>query len=219
MQYLQQKGTLRRRFSYHPFFHQHGLTLMYLDIEPHGYTLCSFPCSSRICYWFRSCLALNCLMHLLSRAILSQLSDLHAITWLSVTHISSMEKEIGTLMPPKSDQTNLLSSILFVLMSHEDTSPTIAPPKLQLEPKHTSTSLVRSGVDEELVLPQLHHQSETTRRSIIAAYWIVVVLCLPLWWNLTSIERLSLPTARIERLDKEGNKVRQETWTGQIRTL
>lgn len=94
-------------------------------------------------------------------------------------------------------------------MSHEDTSPTIAPPKLKLEPKHAATSPVRIGVDEELVLPQLHHQSETTRRSIIAAYWIVVVLCLPLWWHLTSIERLSLPKTRIERLDKEGNKVRQ----------
>jgi len=94
-------------------------------------------------------------------------------------------------------------------MSHEDTSPTIAPPKLQLEPKHASTSPVRTGVDEELVLPQLHHQSDTTRRSIIAAYWIVVALCLPIWWNLTSIERLVLPKTRIERLDQEENKVRQ----------
>ena len=94
-------------------------------------------------------------------------------------------------------------------MSHEDTNPTIAPPKLQLEPKHTSTSTVKTGVDEELVLPQPHHQSDTTRRAIIAAYWIVVALCLPIWWNLTSIERLSLPKTRIERLDRAGNKVRQ----------
>ena len=98
-------------------------------------------------------------------------------------------------------------------MSHEDTSPTIAPPKLQLEPKHTPMSPVGTGVDE-LVIPQLHHQSETTRRSIIAAYWIVVVLCLPIWWNLTSIERLSLPKTRIDRLDKEGHKVRQRVLDG-----
>jgi hypothetical protein len=94
-------------------------------------------------------------------------------------------------------------------MSYEDPSPTIAPPKLQLEPKHTPTSSVGTGVDEELVLPQLHHQGDTTRRSIIAAYWIVVALCLPMWWNLTSIERLSLPKTRIELLDRESNKVRQ----------
>jgi Phosphatidylinositol-glycan biosynthesis class S protein len=95
-------------------------------------------------------------------------------------------------------------------MSHEGINPAIAPPKLQLEPKHAPASSIGTGVDEELVLPQLHHQSDTTRRSIIATYWIVVVLCLPIWWNLTSIERLGLPKTRIERLDKEGNKVRQE---------
>jgi len=39
MQYLQQKGTPRKRSLYRLFFHRHSLTLMYLDIEPDGHTL------------------------------------------------------------------------------------------------------------------------------------------------------------------------------------
>lgn len=115
---------------------------------------------------------------------------------------------------PKNNQTNLFVLYLSTVMSHEDTSPSIAPPKLKLEPKHASTSPVRTSVDEELVVPQFHHQSDTTRRSIIAAYWIVIALCLPIWWNLTSIERLSLPKTRIERLHREGHKVRQTDLDG-----
>ncbi|KAF8326916.1 phosphatidylinositol-glycan biosynthesis class S protein-domain-containing protein [Amanita rubescens] len=35
------------------------------------------------------------------------------------------------------------------------------------------------------------------RRTIIASYWLVVFLALPLWWYTTSIVRLALPTARV----------------------
>ena len=35
------------------------------------------------------------------------------------------------------------------------------------------------------------------RRTIIASYWLVVFLALPLWWYTTNIVRLALPTARV----------------------
>jgi len=43
----------------------------------------------------------------------------------------------------------------------------------------------------------LFFQSDHVRRAILAAYWAVILLALPLWWYTTSIERLSLPTARV----------------------
>ncbi|KAH9941817.1 phosphatidylinositol-glycan biosynthesis class S protein-domain-containing protein [Epithele typhae] len=36
-----------------------------------------------------------------------------------------------------------------------------------------------------------------TRRLIIASYWIVILLAVPIWWKTTSIERLSLPASRV----------------------
>lgn len=43
----------------------------------------------------------------------------------------------------------------------------------------------------------LHTESKKTRRLIIASYWIVILLAVPLWWSTTSIERQSLPTANV----------------------
>ncbi|KAH9852297.1 phosphatidylinositol-glycan biosynthesis class S protein [Lenzites betulinus] len=40
-------------------------------------------------------------------------------------------------------------------------------------------------------------ESSRTRRLIIASYWAVILLAIPLWWKATSIERLSLPTSRV----------------------
>jgi phosphatidylinositol glycan class S len=40
-------------------------------------------------------------------------------------------------------------------------------------------------------------QSNVTKRSIIASYWIVILLSVPLWWYTTSIQRLSLPETQI----------------------
>ncbi|KAL1948973.1 hypothetical protein VTO73DRAFT_10779 [Trametes versicolor] len=44
---------------------------------------------------------------------------------------------------------------------------------------------------------QLCFESVRTRRLIIASYWAVVLLAIPLWWKATSIERLSLPASRV----------------------
>ncbi|KAF5310515.1 hypothetical protein D9619_008010 [Psilocybe cf. subviscida] len=45
----------------------------------------------------------------------------------------------------------------------------------------------------------LFYQKDAVRRSIIKSYWVVIVLALPLWWYTTSIERLALPTGRIDK--------------------
>ncbi|THU93523.1 hypothetical protein K435DRAFT_670103 [Dendrothele bispora CBS 962.96] len=43
----------------------------------------------------------------------------------------------------------------------------------------------------------LYFQYDKVRRSIIASYWLVFFLALPLWWNTTSIERLPLPSSNV----------------------
>ncbi|KAJ6473588.1 phosphatidylinositol-glycan biosynthesis class S protein-domain-containing protein [Mycena vitilis] len=44
---------------------------------------------------------------------------------------------------------------------------------------------------------RLFYQSDFNRRLIIASYWVVIIAAIPLWWHITSIERLSLPNARV----------------------
>ncbi|KAK7044600.1 GPI transamidase component PIG-S [Favolaschia claudopus] len=44
---------------------------------------------------------------------------------------------------------------------------------------------------------RLFYQSDYIRRLIIASYWLFIIAAIPLWWHITSIERLSLPTARV----------------------
>ncbi|KAF8190376.1 phosphatidylinositol-glycan biosynthesis class S protein-domain-containing protein [Mycena galopus ATCC 62051] len=44
---------------------------------------------------------------------------------------------------------------------------------------------------------KLFYQSEYNRRLIIASYWVLIIAAIPLWWHITSIERLSLPTSRV----------------------
>ncbi|KAJ7064913.1 phosphatidylinositol-glycan biosynthesis class S protein-domain-containing protein [Mycena amicta] len=44
---------------------------------------------------------------------------------------------------------------------------------------------------------RLFYQSEFNRRLIIASYWVVLIAALPIWWHTTSIERLSLPSSRV----------------------
>lgn len=43
----------------------------------------------------------------------------------------------------------------------------------------------------------LFFQKDGVRRAIVAAYWTVIFLAIPLWWHTTSIERLPLPDARV----------------------
>ncbi|KAL1718042.1 phosphatidylinositol-glycan biosynthesis class S protein-domain-containing protein [Schizophyllum commune] len=47
---------------------------------------------------------------------------------------------------------------------------------------------------------KIQYQANHVRRLIIASYWLVIVLALPLWWRTTSIERLGLPQGRISAL-------------------
>ena len=46
-------------------------------------------------------------------------------------------------------------------------------------------------------------ESTPNRRRIIASYWLVVILALPLWWKTTSIDRLSLPENRVHGLTEK----------------
>jgi len=53
------------------------------------------------------------------------------------------------------------------------------------------------GADDTRDPSRLAFQTDRTRRSILLSYWAVVILALPIWWYLTSIERLSLPASRV----------------------
>ncbi|PCH35059.1 hypothetical protein WOLCODRAFT_139716 [Wolfiporia cocos MD-104 SS10] len=54
------------------------------------------------------------------------------------------------------------------------------------------------------VSPPILFESKTVRRYILASYWVVIILALPLWWTTTSIERQSLPTSDVlSRQSKE----------------
>ena len=43
----------------------------------------------------------------------------------------------------------------------------------------------------------LYFERPQVRRLIIASYWLVILLAVPLWWKTTSIDRLSLPASRV----------------------
>jgi phosphatidylinositol glycan class S len=43
----------------------------------------------------------------------------------------------------------------------------------------------------------LSFESTLVRRLIIVSYWLIAVTAACIWWNATSIERLSLPEARV----------------------
>ncbi|POV94758.1 hypothetical protein PSHT_16044 [Puccinia striiformis] len=44
-------------------------------------------------------------------------------------------------------------------------------------------------------------QIDKTRAQIIASFWMVIILSLPVWWNTTKIERRSLPKSEVEGWD------------------
>lgn len=44
---------------------------------------------------------------------------------------------------------------------------------------------------------KLFFQADSVRRSILSAYWLIILLSIPLWWSTTSIERLSLPSFQV----------------------
>lgn len=43
----------------------------------------------------------------------------------------------------------------------------------------------------------LSFQRPTIRRLILASYWLVILIAVPFWWRLTSIERRALPSNRV----------------------
>lgn len=49
---------------------------------------------------------------------------------------------------------------------------------------------------------KLFYQTDRTRRSIVIAYWSIIILAIPLWWYTTSIERLSLPSHHVHQQAK-----------------
>ena len=49
---------------------------------------------------------------------------------------------------------------------------------------------------------KLFYQTDKTRRSIVIAYWSIIILAIPLWWYTTSIERLSLPSHHVHQQAK-----------------
>ena len=50
---------------------------------------------------------------------------------------------------------------------------------------------------------RIFFQSRKVRWSILTAYWVIILLAVPLWWTTTSIQRLSLPTSRVEDLARK----------------
>jgi hypothetical protein len=45
----------------------------------------------------------------------------------------------------------------------------------------------------------LSFQSPKIRQSIVAAFWSIVLVGLPIWWATTTIERLPLPRAQVDQ--------------------
>lgn len=44
---------------------------------------------------------------------------------------------------------------------------------------------------------KLSFERDWVRRAVLASYWAVIILGFPLWWHLTSIQRLALPTSQV----------------------
>lgn len=52
----------------------------------------------------------------------------------------------------------------------------------------------------DYVLPTILFQSPKITLRVVASYWLVFILGLPLWWITTSIERLALPVERVKTI-------------------
>lgn len=60
---------------------------------------------------------------------------------------------------------------------------------------------------------KLTFETVPNRRRIIASYWLIVLLAIPLWWKTTSIDRLSLPESRVKGLSgKHVSTARSTSW-------
>lgn len=57
------------------------------------------------------------------------------------------------------------------------------------------------GLKEPQRLP---FESAKIRRLVLGSYWTIIILALPFWWTLTSIERIALPSVRVRaQLDRK----------------
>ncbi|KAG9313418.1 hypothetical protein JVU11DRAFT_5737 [Chiua virens] len=45
---------------------------------------------------------------------------------------------------------------------------------------------------------RLPFESSKIRRLVLGSYWTIIILALPFWWKLTSIERIALPSVRVD---------------------
>ncbi|KIL00321.1 hypothetical protein PAXRUDRAFT_29893 [Paxillus rubicundulus Ve08.2h10] len=51
---------------------------------------------------------------------------------------------------------------------------------------------------------KLCFETARTRRLVLGSYWTIIILAFPFWWNLTSIERIALPSYRVRaQLDRK----------------
>ena len=78
----------------------------------------------------------------------------------------------------------------------------------KLEPQNTTQTEGQENAPKDP--SKLTFESAFTRRRILAAYWLVILLAIPLWWRYTSISRLSLPESRIQSL---AAKQVRHTWS------
>lgn len=92
---------------------------------------------------------------------------------------------------------------------------TLTPTMDDKEPK-TSPEVNKSNetttIEQVPTLKMVSHQSNSIYRSILLAYWLVVLICIPIWWSMTSIERLSLPNSRILHQEEAVKDVRGSNW-------
>ena len=61
------------------------------------------------------------------------------------------------------------------------------------------------GVDYNDEDERLEAVQKSSRRHILVFYWIVAILAVPFWWGMTSIQRLSIPEARVQ--EQSGRRV------------
>ncbi|KIJ61641.1 hypothetical protein HYDPIDRAFT_137639 [Hydnomerulius pinastri MD-312] len=51
---------------------------------------------------------------------------------------------------------------------------------------------------------KLSFESANLRRLVLGSYWAIIILALPFWWHLTSIERIALPSSLVRaQLDRK----------------
>lgn len=67
----------------------------------------------------------------------------------------------------------------------------------------TTNKNLGGSMPEDADDERIFFQTRKVRWSILVAYWTVILLALPLWWTMTSIQRLSLPTSRVEELSRK----------------